>query len=126
MQRFCFCFVSSCRIRSSTHPSLSVWQNLTPVSVMCCPERVRGRGCVSVWPVRDEEAEGREPSSCYPVFFEPHIMCLQFIKSKPHDNPRSSVCLILLPMQIREWGLRLSNTTKVLRLKVAELVFFFF
>ena len=81
---------------------------------------------MSVWPVRDEEAEGREPSSCYPVFFEPHIMCLQFIKSKPHDNPRSSVCLILLPMQIREWGLRLSNTTKVLRLKVAELVFFFF
>lgn len=40
------------------------------------------------WPVEDNEEIEKEHNSCDLLFFEPHVMYLQFIKSKPHCSPR--------------------------------------
>lgn len=70
----------------------------------CVTQRIKGKEASGFWPIDDDEEIEKEHGSCDLLFFEPNVMYLQFIKSKPQRSPRRSVCLILF-VQIGKWRL---------------------
>lgn len=84
------------------HSSL-LWDTVMPISGVYSMLQRDYKGKRLLYSVQ-LKMMSNEHSSCDLLYFEPHLMCLQFIKSKPHSNPRRLVCIILCE-QIGKWSL---------------------